>query len=426
MMKVSAKSIELTDWQRSRNLMIIPDDSYYSTIITDEAIILAVFTNGKHLSYPFDRLNKKPLFEISTLDEIKGHNLKYAFATIQYILEILDVVNPYIIDQTKELIGKILSSKTMDILINLIKYVAFQPAAFEKMLKTLQTPAIISHLSALNNTDLLEDKGKLSKTFSVSTDTLKILKRHKLDGYISSIKIIGDIDQNYGQTFADLIISFEKAAKKHPDRIKQISSYSIEEVDNLAKNIKWLLENGYTFKSVCNYLIKISLLFDKNSLPFNAATTLVDYAKIGLKMETDFDRYPVYLDKMHNIFVRNYTCLNDPALKEAFVNKAKELLSYERYGEKASLIVPKTINELVHEGNTLHHCVATYGEKIVNDESIVLFYRTNKSLDQPFITVEVSKNGTLIQAKGAFNVEVTNEDREDIKKLLIQGGLRNE
>ena len=54
------------------------------------------------------------------------------------------------------------------------------------------------------------------------------------------------------------------------------------------------------------------------------------------------------------------------------------------------------------EGQSLHHCVGTYTERVANGETNILFMRSVKNPDKPLYTIEVKK-GVLIQVRGYQN-----------------------
>ena len=83
----------------------------------------------------------------------------------------------------------------------------------------------------------------------------------------------------------------------------------------------------------------------------------------------------------------------------------------EKYGfskEGLAVIAPKTVQEIVNEGHTLHHCVHFYAERVVEGECIILFIRKADNIDEPFYTVEIRDN-RVIQIRGKYNCGPTDE-----------------
>ncbi len=67
--------------------------------------------------------------------------------------------------------------------------------------------------------------------------------------------------------------------------------------------------------------------------------------------------------------------------------------------------IPKTPQEIVKEGQTLHHCVGTYIPRIVKGETVVVMLRKKADPERPFCTVEIS-NGRINQCRGKHNASM--------------------
>ncbi len=71
-----------------------------------------------------------------------------------------------------------------------------------------------------------------------------------------------------------------------------------------------------------------------------------------------------------------------------------------------SIRVASTIDELKKEGGTLGHCVGSFGSRVANTDSIVLFVRTKA--DTPFYTVQFRlTDQKVIQVQGKKRIEPT-------------------
>ena len=81
----------------------------------------------------------------------------------------------------------------------------------------------------------------------------------------------------------------------------------------------------------------------------------------------------------------------------------------EQYGwsnKKFCIAAPRSADEIITEGQTLHHCVGTYLDRVAEGESIILFLRQNENLDTPFYTIEV-RGFNIIQCRGKCNTPMT-------------------
>lgn len=105
-----------------------------------------------------------------------------------------------------------------------------------------------------------------------------------------------------------------------------------------------------------------------------------------------------------------------PNLNHIFAS-LKEKYSYQN--ETYAVVVPENVEELLHEGDTLHHCVNktdNYFERISNGESYILFLRKTDELSVPYYTLEVEPGGTIRQKRTEFNRQ--NEDIAEASEFL--------
>lgn len=84
------------------------------------------------------------------------------------------------------------------------------------------------------------------------------------------------------------------------------------------------------------------------------------------------------------------------------------LEQYQMTGRKLMVIPPKNAEEIVAEGQKLHHCVGGYVTRVVNKECVILFLRERKNPETPFYTIEV-RGGKVQQIRGRKNCEPTAE-----------------
>lgn len=63
------------------------------------------------------------------------------------------------------------------------------------------------------------------------------------------------------------------------------------------------------------------------------------------------------------------------------------------------LITPESARDLIAEGNSLGHCVATYIKHVASGNCLILFARRSNDLDSSYLTVEIRKSATGIGTK---------------------------
>ena len=70
------------------------------------------------------------------------------------------------------------------------------------------------------------------------------------------------------------------------------------------------------------------------------------------------------------------------------LNRRLEKMFAFRYGE-LEIVVPKSAQEIILEGKTLHHCVGGYAGRHFEGKVVILFLRHVRRPGRPFITIEV-------------------------------------
>ena len=65
-------------------------------------------------------------------------------------------------------------------------------------------------------------------------------------------------------------------------------------------------------------------------------------------------------------------------------------------------VIPENAEALAIEGERMHHCVGTYGERFAKGDTHIIFIRHKERLDKPVLTVEIDNRGRMVQCYG-FN-----------------------
>ena len=76
-----------------------------------------------------------------------------------------------------------------------------------------------------------------------------------------------------------------------------------------------------------------------------------------------------------------------------FKTVAEKYLPLQCYKEDTFItVIAKSPNELIYEGDTLHHCVGhmNYDQRFIREESLIFFIRNKNEPEVPFVTVEYS------------------------------------
>ena len=96
-----------------------------------------------------------------------------------------------------------------------------------------------------------------------------------------------------------------------------------------------------------------------------------------------------------------------------------QLQKYSYSGDDYTVLAPKGIEDILAEGNVLHHCIAgsdRYMERMERHESYILFLRKTAAPERPYYTMEVEPNGTVRQIRTEYDRQ--NKDIDAAREFL--------
>lgn len=128
-------------------------------------------------------------------------------------------------------------------------------------------------------------------------------------------------------------------------------------------------------------------------------------------MTNSFILYPRDLQKAHDKVAHRIKLKADAQMRRDFKTAYQRImgrLDFELDGMK--IVYPATPDEIIAEGNSLHHCVGGYVDRVARQECMILFLRRCEDVSKPFYTVEV-RNQKAVQVRGMRNADMTPEVR---------------
>lgn len=94
---------------------------------------------------------------------------------------------------------------------------------------------------------------------------------------------------------------------------------------------------------------------------------------------------------------------------------------YGYTGKQYMVVAPTCIEDVIHEGQELHHCIANseiYWERINTGESFLLFLRRTGDPHRRYYTIEVEPDGTVRQLRTYYDRQ--NTDIDEAKSFLME------
>lgn len=173
----------------------------------------------------------------------------------------------------------------------------------------------------------------------------------------------------------------------------------------------------YMDSQLPNYM-RLKRAFLYRSPMEEAISTYSDYLQMCQEQNYDMKSsqvlFPKHCNEAHDELNRYIKKCRDEQTKRAF----REV--YENLAEKANLtskklqiVCPRQTDDLIAEGQALHHCVGTYIERVAAKKCLIVFVRRVEEPKKPYVTVEV-RNGKIEQIHGDHNSDPT----EEVKKFV--------
>ena len=128
-----------------------------------------------------------------------------------------------------------------------------------------------------------------------------------------------------------------------------------------------------------------------------------------------------------NNFMREYieTLMAYDIWRETSKNE-RFLSHYERYKDNLTfsygnyaVVLPKNIQDLVTEGNEMHHCVGGYRDRVANGETLIVFVRHKTTPNKCYITAEINPiTGRIMQYYLAYDRYIHTKEDLEFKQAL--------
>lgn len=220
----------------------------------------------------------------------------------------------------------------------------------------------------------------------------------------------------------------KREAQGSKKRITQESLDYLEEKHISPEECKEILKATGSVNRMVNYMKKQKIS------PHNLMNTWNDYLRMaeneGMDITDDIVRLPKDLKARHDELVKRINArINEKQLQEArkkYKKKDQEIMvhlpetrKYFWENEEYMIIPAGKCEELVREGQQLHHCVGAsdlYMGRMAEGKSWILFLRKKEDINTPYYTIEIDMESNKIkQWYSAFDRK---PDEEKIQKLL--------
>lgn len=208
---------------------------------------------------------------------------------------------------------------------------------------------------------------------------------------------------NYKYSDYFLKLAIEKRGGKMVPGIERLLNAS--EVDQLPDTVGIVKMQNYLLKqatSFWKYRDYINMLKELD-LPLNKSNVL-----------------PKDLTEAHDKAVEALNAIKREVVRTEFEERAQEMQQLETTIGPYAFVIPKSADDLIQEGNALHHCVGgmNYINQYADKKTTIIFVRPKEAPDQPKYTAEV-RQGKIVQIQGMFNTApISDELRSAVSQWI--------
>jgi hypothetical protein len=277
--------------------------------------------------------------------------------------------------------------------------------------------------------------------------TFEYLRLYRKNPQIEMVVKAGFFDYIFDSKFVSLLKDkdFVKFALKHKEDFQKVSVspdiYLLMYEDNINMDTAIVISNWYnglwrnkdliknhfsSLKTAYYYLVKQNdIQADMYYDYISACEYLVNNNRITREA---IDYMPSNLLEAHNCRIEQRHCVEKELqlekLKERNKQFAEASLLYAGLGfvgDKYSIIVPQTIEDLINEGDSMDNCVGRMGYdiKVAEGKSLILFLRQTEDIKKSFVTIEYSLiSHQILQCYAFRNSKPSDEVKNFVSNIL--------
>jgi len=403
-------------------------DSEFSQYLQKEYIkSYEDFSAGKKIVFNSDTKELTILGDLDLefiLADDKLSNIEWMEYVLEFMMYVIMHRNPYVYNlfteltpKSKKFVKTLWGQNTIKLVQNLYKNID-KLGNLEKIAKSIGEDFIFDNICGefeLNNAGK-----KLHQVVEIPLVVATGIKKLRIEETYNDFKTIANVDKGYSIVLIEYLIAFKKVFTN--------DFCGTSELMKFVKNLANLMQTGIyddSFVILLNYLINENINYARFSIPTAEALELFDFVSKGINMQTvdknvQFEKMPKNIQKAHNVMSKNETIISVPRPEEFAVAISKYSFVNDSTDEAFVFMTPANELELLNEGNLLHHCVASYRDRIIDFGCKVVLMRRKGEEGTPFVTIEYDE-GNALQIKEKFNEDVTDAivldavDRWDVR-----------
>ncbi|MDP4144139.1 MAG: PcfJ domain-containing protein [Bacillota bacterium] len=141
---------------------------------------------------------------------------------------------------------------------------------------------------------------------------------------------------------------------------------------------------------------------------------LADCETLEMNLKDEHVLYPKNLHVAHQSTISQVKVKANEKFNIEINKRAKNLEKYTFEYDELIIRAIGSVEELIKEGEVLHHCVGRYAERYAKGESRIFAIRKKDAIDKPYFTLELNGKDVIVQVHGKNNCN----PGEDVKRFI--------
>lgn len=244
-------------------------------------------------------------------------------------------------------------------------------------------------------------KRKLETLFSNATSEKKIVT---LPSFMREfLKTDNGVDDKRFAALQELYLAVPDISREDFELFRKAFPCYLLAMSHITRFIR---QGDYTLRELCKLVISQKKILP----PREVMSQQRDYIRMCRQMEVPIVKFPANVKELHDDVSACYTFKQNEYKAASFDKRVVEYRETVLSTDKFLIRFPDSLQELIYEGNAMHHCVASYADRVIDGSSIIFFMRRAEDPTTPYITMEFNSQGGLVQARKSHNRAIGNAE----------------
>ena len=169
--------------------------------------------------------------------------------------------------------------------------------------------------------------------------------------------------------------------------------------------------------AVCSYYLGRGKMWEYENGRIDKLARYINYCRMMEKIPQKVNNFMREYCETRELYNLRKTEFDNKRIAE---NYAKQSKAWEFSFGDYVVVIPTSGQDIVTEGEVMHHCVGSYVDRVVNNTDYICFIRHKDNLDKPYITCEVYTDGRIGQYFLAYDRYINTAEDKKFKEAFAE------